>query len=84
MEMKYILDEVDHKKKAGKESWIYKFIPLDPTYKKHVKFNIIVDDKLDTMGDLMLPEDINDIIAFDAKKKNVQGKPPKGDKKAVE
>ncbi|GAG10802.1 unnamed protein product [marine sediment metagenome] len=84
MEMKYILYAKVHTTKEAGEAWTFKFQPTEEDFKNVCSFSVTTKDPYTTMGQLNLPQDVGDIILLSTKKKNVQGKLPKGDKKAVE
>jgi len=84
MEMKYILYSKVHKTTDAGETWTFKYRPVGPEYAKVCVLTVSSDDPYDTIGKLDLPQSIGDVISLNIKETNVQGKLPKGDKKAVE
>jgi len=84
MEMKYILYSKVHKTTDAGETWTFKYCPVGPEYAKVCVLTVSSDDPYDTIGKLDLPQSIGDVISLNIKETNVQGKLPKGDKKAVE
>ena len=84
MEMEYILYSKVHKTTDAGETWTFKYRPVGPEYSKVCILTVSSDDPYDTIGKLGLPQEIGDIISLNIKEKNVQGKLPKGDKKAVD
>jgi len=84
MEMKYILYSRVHKTLEAGETWTFKYRPVGPEYKHICTFEVSSKDPYDTLGNLNLPQGIGDVISVNVRETNVQGKLPKGDKKAVE
>lgn len=84
MEMKYILYAKVHKTTDAGSTWTFKYRPVGPEYAKVCVFTVSSDDPYDTLGKIGLPQEIGDVISFDVKPKNFQGKLESGDKKAAD
>jgi hypothetical protein len=74
MKLKMKLEQIINNRQEKTESWTFIFKPTLDEYQKRVVFKVSTGDPMETMGNLGLPQSINDTIILEMIRKEEQKK----------